>query len=347
MKTRITEMFQIQHPILLSGMSWIATPEMAAAVSEAGGLGMLATGVMSPRETREAVRRTRELTSKPFGANVTLYFPTGKANAEVLLEERVPVINCSMGKADWVVRRAKEYGGKVIATVVNEKHALGAKGWGVDALLVTGHEAAAHGGEATTMVLVPTLASATGLPIVAAGGIADGRGLAAALALGADGVAMGTRLMMTRESPIHAHCKEVSLEKGLEDTLYSTRFDGQPCRVMKAPAAIQALRRGFDPFRAIRNSREVARMLEAPWFKMAVGVAMAGAKTAYQMAFLANAFHAFRVATVDGELDREGVLPLGQNVALVRDIPGVRELLERTVAEAEETIRRLGAITGS
>jgi len=181
----------------------------------------------------------------------------------------------------------------------------------------------------------------TGLPIIAAGGIADGRGLAAAVALGAEGVALGTRLMMTRESPIHPRCKEVSLEKGLDDTLYSTRFDGQPCRVMKTPAALKALRRGFDPFRAVVNSREVAQMLDAPWFRMAVGVAISGARNAYRMAFLANAFHAFRVATLEGELDRVGVLPIGQDVALVRDLPSVAELLERMVREAEEAADRL------
>src|SRR5690554_4036417 len=145
MKTRITELLNIQYPILLPGMSWISTPELVAAVSNAGGLGILASGPLSPEETKAAIQKIRELTDKPFGIGVTLLKPGAKENAEVALDEKVPVINFSLGKGDWIVKRAHEYGGKVIATVVSEKHALSAQKIGADALLVTGHEAAAHG----------------------------------------------------------------------------------------------------------------------------------------------------------------------------------------------------------
>ena len=262
MKTRITELFGIRHPILLSGMSWISVPEMVAAVSEAGGLGILATGVLSAPQTREAIRKIRERTDKPFAANVTLYFPGARENAQVLIEEKVPVINVSMGKGDFLVQAAREWGGKVIATVVNEKHARAAESWGADALLVTGHEAAAHGGDVTTMVLVPAIADAVKIPVVAAGGIADGRGLAAVLALGGEGVAMGTRLMMTKDSPIHEACKELALQKGIADTVYTTRFDGQPCRILVSKGSRKAIRRGLDLPRALSNSRQIARMME-------------------------------------------------------------------------------------
>lgn len=170
MKTRITELFAIQHPIFLSGMSWISTPELVAAVSNAGGLGILATGVYNPKQTKDAVRKIRELTTKPFGANATLYFPGAKENTKALLDEGVPVINFSMGKGDWIVKAAHGYGGKVIATVVNEKHARSAEAYGTDALLVTGNEAAAHGGPIASSVLIPSIASRVKIPIVAAGG---------------------------------------------------------------------------------------------------------------------------------------------------------------------------------
>ncbi len=335
MQTRITELFGIRHPIVLSGMSWVSTPEMVAAVSNAGGLGILATGVYGAQQTRDAVRRVRELTDKPFAANATLYFPGARENAQVLLDEQVPVINVSMGKGDWIVEGARKYGGKVIATVVNEKHGRAAERWGADALLATGHEAAAHGGDVTTMVLIPTLADAVTIPIVAAGGIADGRGLAAVLALGADGVAMGTRLMATQESPVHASSKGAAVKADSYGTQYTTRFDGQPCRILVTPGSKTAVRRGLDLPRAFFNSREIAAMMGIPYGKLFLGVTLSGWQNIRQMAFLANAFKAFKQACVDGDL-KHGVLPLGQVAGLVHDLPTVAEVIERTVAQAEQ-----------
>ena len=213
MKTRITELFGIEYPILLSGMSWISVPKMVAAVSNAGGLGILATGPLDAEQTRQAIREIRSLTDKPFGATPRC-FPGAAENAKVLLEEKVPVINFALGKGDWIVKAAHEYGGKVIATVVNARHAKRAQDYGADGVIATGHEAAAHGEEMTTFVLIPSLADALKIPVIAAGGFADGRGLAAALALGAEGVAMGTRFMTTKESPLHASFKRALHREG-------------------------------------------------------------------------------------------------------------------------------------
>jgi enoyl-[acyl-carrier protein] reductase II len=341
-KTRITECFGLRYPIVLSGMSWISVPRLVAAVSEAGGLGILATGVLNPEQTRRAVREVRALTDRPFGANVTLYFPGARENARVLLEEQVPVINFSMGKGDWITSQAHAYGGKTIATVTTPRHAASAAAYGTDAVLVTGHEAAAHGSEVTSLVLIPAIADAVTIPIIAAGGFADGRGLAAALALGADAVAMGTRLMSTRESPVHERCKAFAVEKGAEDTVYSSRFDGQPCRVMRGPGSARAIRRGLDLKRAFFSSREIAAMLQVNHLKLTLGVLASGWKNVRQLAYLANAFKAFRIATTEGD-DRRGVLPLGQATALVRDVPTVAELFQRVVAEAEQAGARVRA----
>ncbi len=340
MKTRITELFGIEHPIVLSGMSWISVPKMVAAVSNAGGLGILATGPLDSQRTREAIREIRSLTDKPFGANATLLFPGAAENARVLLEEKVPVINFSLGKGDWIVKAAHEYGGKVIATVVNERHARRAQDYGSDGVIATGHEAAAHGEAITTFVLIPTLADALDIPVIAAGGIADGRGLAAALALGAEGVAMGSRFMTTKESPLHARYKELSIEKGVMDTLYSTRFDGIPCRVMKTDAAARAIRRGLDLRAALINSREIASQLHVPYLKLFLGVLASGWKNARQLAFMANAFKAIRLATEEGDMAC-GVLPVGQVTGLIRDEPTVKEVVERIVAEAIAVRKRL------
>jgi len=339
-KTRITELFGIEYPIILSGMSWISVPQMVAAVSNAGGLGILATGPLDKERTRQAIREVRSLTDKPFGANATLLFPGAAENARVLLEEKVPVINFSLGKGDWIVKAAHEYGGKVIATVVNERHARRAQDYGSDGVIATGHEAAAHGEAITTFCLIPTLADALDIPVIAAGGIGDGRGLAAALALGAEGVAMGSRFMTTKESPLHSRYKELSIEKGVMDTLYSSRFDGLPCRVMKTDAAARAIRRGLNLPAAFVNSREIAAQLGIPYLKLFLGVLASGWKNARQLAFMANGFKAIRIATEEGDM-ASGVLPVGQTAGLIHDEPTVKEVVERIVAEAAQVGKKM------
>ncbi len=346
MKTRITEELGIKYPILLSGMSWISIPEMVAAVSNAGGLGILATGPLDAEQTRLAIKKIRSLTGKPFGLNASLLFPGAADNAKVALEEKVPVINFALGKGDWIVNEAHKYGGKVLATVVNHRHARRAQEYGVDGVIVTGHEAAAHGGDVTTFVLVPTIASTVKIPVIAAGGIADGRGLAAALALGAEGVALGTRLMSTKESPLHDNYKKLSIEKDVYDTLYSTRFDGLGCRVLDMPAAHTAIRNGLNlrkKLEALFNSADIARQIHQPYIKLFIGVMASGMKNALQLAFMANAFKAIKDATEKGDI-KTGVLPVGQDTGLIKDLPTVAELMDRMVKEAEEVSGRLSKL---
>jgi len=340
MKTRITELFGIEYPIVLSGMSWISVPKMVAAVSNAGGLGILATGPLSIDQTREAIREIRTLTKKPFGANASLMFPGAADNAKVLLEEKVPVINFALGKGDWLVKGAHKYGGKVVATVVHLRHARRAQEYGCDAVIATGNEAAAHGEDVTSLVLIPHLAENLTIPVIAAGGFADGRGVAAALALGAEGVAMGTRLMTTKESPLHNNFKKLSIEKDVYDTIFSKRIDGILCRVMKTDAAHKAVARGLNLPAAFFNSREIARQINVPFFKLFIGVLLSGWSTARQLAFLAAAFKKFQSATEEGDINA-GVLPVGQVQGLIHDEPTVAELFERICKEAREVQARL------
>ena len=173
--------------------------------------------------------------------------PGARENAEVILEEKVPVVNVSLGKCDWIAERAHKYGGKVIATVTTEKHAIAAEKQGADALQVTGNEAAAHGSQVTTLVLAPAIVKAVKIPVVAIGGFADGHGLAAALALGAEGIGMGTRLSMTKESPVHELTKKAQLEASIDDTIYSNRFDGLYCRVLKIAPGRKIDQAGHKP----------------------------------------------------------------------------------------------------
>jgi enoyl-[acyl-carrier protein] reductase II len=341
MNTRITGLLSIDHPVVLSGMSWISTPELVAAVAEAGGLGILATGVLDADQTRAAVRRTRELTRRPFAANVTLYFPGNRANAEILIDEKVPVVNYSLGKGDWITEAVHAYGGKVIATVTTIKHALAAQRDGADALIVTGHEAAGHGGQVTSLVLVPAIADAVEIPVIAAGGFADGRGLTAALALGAEGIAMGTRFMNTVESPVHDGAKTESVDRAIADTVYTNRVDGLPGRYVDAPGSRRIMKMRLNPVSALLRSREISRLLGLPWLKLATGIVLSGYRRSIQMARMAIGFDAFKKGCTEGDVDR-GVLPLGQCTGLINDTPTVAEVITRTVTEAEAALERVG-----
>ncbi|MBV1774639.1 nitronate monooxygenase [Burkholderiaceae bacterium DAT-1] len=343
MKTRLTELLGIEHPIVCPGMSWIAVPELVAAVSAAGGLGILATGPLSPEETRTAIRKIRSLTDKPFGIGCTLMMPGAKENAEVALEEKVPVINFSLGKGDWIVKRAAEYGGKVIATVVTEKHAIAAEKIGCHALLVTGHEAAAHGGDVTSLVLVPAIARAVTIPVIGTGGFGTGGGLLAALALGAEGVAMGTRFAMTKESPVHAKTKEAIVSKQVADTLYSDRFDGIPCRVMKTARSEHIERHPMGLIKAFVTALGVAKDMRTPISKIILGTLLKGPALMKQIALFGAATPRFKLATEQGNLD-QGVQMIGQVQGLIDDVPTVAELVARTLAEAGSARDRVNRV---
>ncbi|WP_277750225.1 nitronate monooxygenase [Pseudoalteromonas sp. PS5] len=334
MKTAITELFAIEKPIILPGMSWISVPELVAAVSNAGGLGILATGPLSQDETRQAIKKIRTLTDKPFGIGVTLMMPGAKENAKIALEEQVPVINFSLGKGDWIVQAAKQYGGKVIATVVTQKHALAAQKSGVDALLVTGHEAAAHGGAVTSLCLVPSIVDIVDIPVIAAGGFADGRGLVAALALGASGVAMGSRFATSKESPLHQHVKNTVVEKDVEQTIYSKNFDGLYARVMKTPMAEKATRRPMHFLVAVMKSFKAAKMVDMPLWKLLLGLLSQFDKIKLLSLFGA-ATEKLEAATIHGDLEH-GVQFIGQSQGLIREIESVQILMDKIMLEAAQ-----------
>ncbi len=333
MKTRITELLGIEAPLILPGMSWISTPQLVAAVSNAGGLGILASGPLTPQETRESIRQIRELTDKPFGVGVTLLMPGAKENAEVALDEQVPVINFSLGKGDWIVQRAHAYGGKVIATVVSEKHAKSAESIGADALLVTGHEAAAHGGAVTSLVLIPSIASKVSIPVIATGGFADGRGLMAALSLGAEAVAMGSRFATTSDSPLHDNVKKTVVSKSEDETIYSKNFDGLWARVMKTPRSEKETKKPMNLIMAVKEATKAAAIVKQPVWKIMLGMLVMLDKIKL-LAYFGASVPRLRAATIEGDLE-EGVQFIGQTQGLIEDIPSAQELVDRIVAEAE------------
>ena len=332
MQTRLTALLGIKYPIILAGMSWISTPELVAAVSNAGGLGVLALGPLSPQDTREAILKIRSLTDKPFGVGCTLLMPGATENAEVALELQVPVINFSLGKGDWLIKRCHAYGGKVIATVTTAKHALAAQAQGADVIMATGHEAAAHGGDVTSLVLVPSLVDALEIPVIACGGFADGRGLLAALALGASGIGMGSRFATCLESPVHQQTKQAVLQKDQHATIYSSHFDGMPARYMQTPNATRLTQKPMNFFVAAWQAMLAARELNISLWKIMAGLVVEPKKIRLLACFGA-ATPRLKAATEQGDL-KNGMQFIGQSQGLIHDIPTAQILIERIIDEA-------------
>ncbi len=344
MKTRMTELLGIKHPIMLAGMAFISLPKLVAAVSNAGGIGMLNCVAYTPDQIKDVIRQVKSLTDKPFGVNATLIFPNAKENLQVALDEKVPIINFALGKGDWIIKAAHQYGGRVLATVAIEKHARRAEMDGADGLVVTGHEAAAHGAEVGTLVLIPAIARQSKLPIIAAGGFSDGHGLAAALVLGAEGISMGTRFMLTQECQMHQKAKELSLRATVEDTICSEKIDGLPGRWLKNPAAVKMAEGRPSFFQALSSGLRIKGMTDISLFKLFLG----GLKQrgVQDLARQAVSLKGLRAAIDNGDLET-GVLPVSQAIGLMKNIPTCKEVIERTVAEAQELLRAASGKTAS
>lgn len=346
LKTRMTELFGIERPIMLAGMNWITEPKLVSAVCEAGGLGILAVARCTPEETRDNIRQIKELTDKPFGINQILVGPGAKENIAVAIEEKVPVINYSLGKP-WFVDEVHAYGGKVVGTIAVAKHASKAVALGCDALIVTGHEAAAHGAAATSMVLIPLVASQVDVPIIAAGGIYDGRGMAAALSLGADGISMGSRFMVVKESMVHENFKRLCIEASEQDTLYDNVFDGMDGRVLKTKEAEAMTKRGFPLVEAIKGALLVKRLLNLSWGKfIGLPIEMMRAEDGHPLLVMArqavgNMKH--MKALMEGD-EEGGILFAGQCCGGITDTPTTKELMDRIMDEASEAIDRMNSL---
>lgn len=233
MKTEITELLGIEYPIIQGGMAWVAEYHLAAAVSEAGGLGIIGASSAPDDWVREQVRAAKKLTDKPFGVNIMLLNPNADEVAKVIVEEGVRVVTTGAGNPEKYMAMWKEAGVKVIPVVASVAQAVRMERCGADAVVAEGCEAGGHIGESTTMVLVPQVADAVQIPVIAAGGIADGRGVAAAFMLGAKGVQVGTHFVVTEESRVHENYKNRILKAKDIDTKVTGRTTGHPVRALR------------------------------------------------------------------------------------------------------------------
>ena len=238
----IRDIIKTKYPIIQGGMANIATGEFAAAISNAGGLGLIAAGGMKPEELRENIDRARQLTDQPFGVNIMLLHPQVDELMEIVIEKKVPVVTTGAGNPGKYISALKEAGVKVMPVVASVALAQRMERLGVDAVIAEGTESGGHVGEMTTMALVPQVVDGVSIPVVAAGGIASGRQMLAAYALGACGVQVGTCLLVSEECPVHQNYKQAVLDASDSDTIVTGRVGGTPVRVLKNRMAREYVR---------------------------------------------------------------------------------------------------------
>lgn len=307
-RTELCDLLGIEYPIIQGGMAWVSTAELAAAVSEAGGLGVIGSGAAPPDWLREQLRKTKELTDKPFGVNVMLLSPYLAEIMDILLEEKVAVVTTGAGNPGKFVPALREAGTKVIPVVSSVALAKRLTRSGVDAFIAEGTESGGHIGDLTTMALVPQVVDAVDLPVIAAGGVYDGRGLVAALALGAVGVQMGTRFMCAEECTIPRKVKEFVIKAKDRDTAVSGISTGHPVRALR-----NKLTRKYEEME--RNHAPVAEIEE-----LGVG--------------------SLRLAMVEGDIEN-GTVMAGQVSAMVKKIQPAREIIMDIMNSADKVLGRL------
>ncbi|MBV8235713.1 MAG: nitronate monooxygenase, partial [Acidimicrobiia bacterium] len=303
--------------------------------------------VMQMDELLVALKELRDRTDRPFGVNLRADQPDIVERCDLLVQEGVRVASFAMAPRRELVQRLKDGGVVVIPSIGAKRHAEKVAEWGVDAVLVQGGEGGGHTGSVPTTLLLPQVVDAVDIPVIAAGGFFDGRGLVAALAYGASGIAMGTRFLLTRDSQVPQAVKDVYLAKTVTDTVVTTQVDGWPHRVLRSPFVehLEKAGRATALPRALRNAVGFQRLSGQPWREMVQeGVAMKKAQdlTWSQVVMAANTPMLLKKAMVDGRPDL-GVMASGQVVGLIDELPTVDELVSRIIKEADEVLERLGA----
>lgn len=300
---KICELLNIQYPIIQGGMAWVANANLASAVSNAGGLGIIAGGNAPKEIIKEEIRKCKEFTDKPFGVNIMLLSPFADEIIDLVIEENIPVITTGAGNPAKYMERLKKANVKVIPVVPTIALAQRMEKLGADAVIVEGTEAGGHIGELTTMVLTPQVVDAINIPVIAAGGIADGRGVVAALALGAKGVQIGTRFICSEECSVHENYKNMIIKSKDRDAIVTGRSTGHPVRTLKNKLSKEVLsmeKEGINP-------EEID--------KKCVG--------------------SLRMATIDGDIEN-GSFMAGQIASIVKDIKPCKKIIGDMVNQAKE-----------
>jgi enoyl-[acyl-carrier protein] reductase II len=306
MKTQITQLLGIQYPIFQGGMAWIAESTLAAAVSNAGGLGIIAGGSAPIDYLREQIRRCKELTDKPFGVNIMLMSPNAEELAKLVIEEKVPVVTTGAGNPGKYMAAWKEAGVKVIPVVPSVALAVRMERAGADAVIAEGTESGGHIGENTTMCLVPQVVDAVEIPVIAAGGIADGRGVAASFMLGAQGVQVGTRCLAAQECQIHPTYKELVVKAKDTDSIVTGRYTGHPCRNVRTKFT-----------KKLASGEKDGSLTPDEFEQLTLG--------------------SLRKAVQEGNLE-EGSFLCGAIAGMIKEVKPAKEIIEEMFAQAEKLL---------
>jgi len=344
-QTAIQKMLGCRYPIIQTAMGWVATPELVAGTCNAGGIGFLAAGVMRADEVGPEIDKVRSMTDKPFGVNFHMFQPGAAQIVETLIEKKVAAVSFGRGPDKKMIARFKDAGIRCIPTVGAVKHAKKMVELGVDMLVVQGGEGGGHTGSVSSTILLPQVLDAVQVPVVAAGGFGDGRGLAAALAYGAEGIAMGTRFLMTKESPVPPQTKERYVKASVDDIFVTAKLDGLPQRMIRnAFTARLEKSSGLAMWtNALSAAMRMKQLTGASWGDMiqsARGMMGHGSDSFAQALMGATAPVFIQRATVEGKPD-EGVMATGQVAGRLTDLPSCDELIRRIVAEAEEALDKL------
>jgi NAD(P)H-dependent flavin oxidoreductase YrpB (nitropropane dioxygenase family) len=346
LRTPFCDLVGVEYPIVQTGMGWVAGPRLVSATANAGGLGILAGATMTAEQFAAAIREVKARTDRPFGVNLRGDQPDAFDRADVMIREGVRVASFAQAPSAPLIQKLRDAGLVVMPTIGAKRHAEKVAEIGVDALIAQGGEGGGHTGSVPTSLLLPQVTDTVDIPVIGAGGFFDGRGLVAALAYGAAGIAMGTRFLLTQESRVPDAVKAEYLRTPVTGTVVTTHIDGYPQRVIRTKfvdhleragrltayprAALNAWR-----FRNLTNTSVRDLLTEGRAMRKSQGLSWS------QVALAANAPMLTKATMVDGDVE-VGILPTGQVVGVIDELPTVAELIQRVVAEAEATLARLG-----
>ncbi|MGW8726462.1 NAD(P)H-dependent flavin oxidoreductase [Streptomyces sp. NPDC055808] len=345
METALTKLVGVRHPIVQTGMGWVAGPRLVSATANAGALGILASATMTTAELERAVREVKSRTGEPFGVNLRADAADARERVRIIIDEGVRVASFALAPSRELIAELKDAGVVVIPSIGARRHAEKVAAWGADAVIVQGGEGGGHTGEVATTVLLPQVVDAVEIPVIAAGGFHDGRGLVAALAYGAVGVAMGTRFLLTSDSTVPDAVKAKYLAATVKDVTVTTAVDGLPHRMLRTELvrSLEGAGRARALAHAVRRASGFRRISGLSWPQLVRdGLAMKHGKdlTWSQTLLAANTPMLLRASMVEGRTDL-GVMASGQVAGLIEDLPSCAELVGRVM---EEAARVLGAL---
>jgi NAD(P)H-dependent flavin oxidoreductase YrpB (nitropropane dioxygenase family) len=346
-KTPLTELTGVKHPIVQTGMGWVSGPRLVSGTANAGGLGILASATMSFEELEKAILEVKSRTTAPFGVNLRADAADAPARCDLLIKHGVKVASFALAPKQDQISKLKDHGIVVMPSIGAAKHAVKVASWGADAVMIQGGEGGGHTGPVPTTLLLPTVLDAVDIPVVAAGGFFDGRGLAAALSYGAAGIGMGTRFLLTQDSAVPEAVKQLYLDADLNGTVVTAKVDGMPHRMLRTDLVdsleeTSTIKRLGPTARRTLEFKKDSGMSWTALLKDGREMKKAQGRTLGQMALAANTPTMLKSGLVDGDTNA-GVLASGQVTGVIDDLPTCEELIERIVVRAADELKRANA----